>query len=204
MKKNFNLSLLVIGFIVYVICSIIARTSQEYYVMLGYAKDVLAGYSVIFDIAIIMMLAFCLTKSKTLNYVGYAIGAIIGVFSIEALVCLGETDINEFSLLLPYFGSLVMTFTSVLFFVGLCLKFFGFVKSNQKEQSSDSKIELLRLYAELSKDELISEEDFAIVKSNIISGDLKNSKEKLVELGNLKKLYDEQIITKEEFVTFTK
>ncbi|MBQ3235212.1 MAG: SHOCT domain-containing protein [Clostridia bacterium] len=191
MKKNFYYITITLGFVLYLVCSILASLSE------GYAPFVEG-----MNLYVILMIAFCFSKNKTLNIVGYSIGGIIIVYSIFALNVLGQGD--DFNLLLPYISALVMGAASVVYFVGLCLKFFGFIKKNGCQDTQDSKIDLLRLYAELNKDGLLTDEEFAEIKSSVIKGSIKENKEKLAQIKELKKLFDEQVITKEEFITFNK
>ena len=191
MKKSFNLVFISIVFVAYVICSILASFTSLYSV---------ATSSM--NLYVILMLAFCFAKSKTLNIVGYAIGGLIGVASLNSIIVLIQGDV--FLIILPFFASIALFIPSVIYFVNACLRTLGFIKKNGSQDTQDSKLDLLRLYAELSKDALITEEEFAEIKASVIKGTVKENKEKLTQLRELKKLFDEQVITKEEFISFNK
>ncbi len=193
MKKNINQIIIVFGLVVFLVGTLIACLSEFY----G-----LIPSSTYLSVYPILIIAFSFAKSKTLNYAGYTINAISGLNALAVIITYGEID--DFSLLLPYVGLLIMMLASLVFILGLALNYFGFVKAGKSPESSNNKIELLRLYAELNKDEIITDEEFADVKSSVIKGNLKETVEKLNQIKELKKLFDEQVITKDEFINFNK
>ena len=189
--KKFNLIFISIVFVAFVITSILASFNAYY-------MEIFSSL----NFYVVLMVAFCFAKSKVLNVVGYCIGGLIGVVSLNYIIVLAQGDV--FLLLLPCFASIALFIPSVVYFVSACLRSLGFIKNSGVQQSQDSKIDLLRLYGELNKDGLITEEEFANVKKSVIVGGVKENKEKLVQLRELKKLFDEQVITKDEFVSFNK
>ncbi len=189
--KKFNLIFISIVFVAFVITSILASFNAYY-------MEIFSSL----NFYVVLMVAFCFAKTKVLNTVGYCIGGLIGVLSLNYIIVLAQGDV--FLLLLPCFASIALIIPSIIYFVGASLTVLGFIKNCGTQQTQDSKIELLRLYGEMNKDGLIAEDEFANVKKAVIVGAVKENKEKLAQLKELKKLYDEQVITKEEFVNFNK
>ena len=193
MKKNVKQIILVIGLLTYLVGTLIASMSEDYGLIA--VNSYLALYP-------ILTIAFCFAQSKALNATGYTINAIAGMNALTIIISAG--DVEDVTLLLPYIGLIIMFVASFCYLVPAILKFFGFVKAGKSQKTSNEKIELLRLYAELNSNEIITDDEFATIKTNVIKGNVKDNTEKLNQIKELKKLFDEQVITKEEFISFNK
>ena len=193
MKKSINSIILTIGFIVYIVGVMLFKTSEN----LASAFFDLTGYS----IYVILIMAFLFAKSKSLNICGYSISAIAGLDALSVITTATAIEDFDFTLIIFAFGIIVMMMPAIIYFINCLLNLFGFTKMG-KQSTSDSKIDLLRLYAEINKDGIISDDEFASKKAVVIKGNSKDNKEELEQLKQLKRLYDEQVITKEEFVSF--
>lgn len=193
MKKNVKQIILVVGLLTYLVGTLIASMSEDYGLIA--VNSYLALYP-------ILTIAFCFAQSKALNATGYTINAIAGMNALTIIISAG--DVEDVTLLLPYIGLIIMFVASFCYLVPAILKFFGFVKAGKAQKTSNEKIELLRLYAELNSNEIITDDEFATIKTNVIKGNVKDNTEKLNQIKELKKLFDEQVITKEEFISFNK
>ena len=193
MKKNYKHVILFIGFIVYVLGLLITGMSFG-------IESIIYFNTVISIIYPILTIAFCVAQTKTLNVLGYAINSIAGVYALTLLI---QGDFEETAIIM-LIGLVIMMCVSICYLTTSILKFFGFVKAGKATASSNEKIELLRLYSELNKNEIITDEEFAEIKTSVIKGNIKDNTVKLNQIKELKKLYDEQVITKDEFITFNK
>ena len=193
MKKSINNIILTIGFILYVVGIILYNTSEN----IGSMYSEFALYS----ICAILIMAFSFAKSKALNICGYTISTIAGVDALGYIIAASDVKEPDFTLMIFAFGIIIMMVPAIIYLINSILKSLGFTKIGS-QTTSDSKIALLRLYAEINKDGIISDEEFASKKALVIKGNSKDNKEELEQLTQLKRLYDEQVITKEEFVSF--
>lgn len=193
MKKSINNIILTIGFIIYIVGVMLCSTSENNEML----PIALATYS----LYAILIMAFSFAKSKALNICAYSISAIAGVEALSLITSVSKIENFDAMLIIFTFGIIVMMIPAVIILINSILNLFGFTKVG-RQTTSDSKIDLLRLYAEINKDGIISDDEFIAKKAIVIKGNLKENKEEFEQLKQLKRLYDEQVITKEEFITF--
>ncbi|MBR6737542.1 MAG: hypothetical protein IKL82_04170 [Clostridia bacterium] len=114
-KKSIHLIFITIGFLVLVLGSpSLSITSNSY-------------HNAVFPI---LVLGFCFSSSKTLNKVGYAINAVIGINAINSLEY-SSGSIYTLGLLIMLVGSLTY------FFAAIC-SFFRFTNKSNNSKDNDN------------------------------------------------------------------
>ena len=118
MKKEFNKILMIIGFVVASLGAILVP------VVSSSAGSLLSTAF----IAPILAICFVFAKNNVLKNVGYALTVLCAIYGVTYLVY--GTDIDS---LLMGAGLLIMFAATLIYFLLLCLKFFGFVKSGKNK-----------------------------------------------------------------------
>lgn len=143
----------------------------------------------------ILVVCFIFAKNATLKNVGYALAVICGTNGITAIFY--GVSIDQ---LLIGIGLLVMFIAAVLYFLVICLKFFGFVKSGKGNCPASDPIHVLSQYKDLVNEKIVTEEEFDELKRNLLAnGD--NKVNSLEDLKKWKKALDQKIITEEEYAS---
>ncbi len=185
MKKEFNKILMVIGFAIAALGAILAPVmamSVESIVATSYIVPILA-------------VCFVFAKNNVLKNVGYGLNVICGVNGITYL-CFG---MNIDQMLLGV-GLLIMFIATVLYFLLLCLKFFGFVKSGKENCVGSDPIKVLSQYKELVNDKIVTEEEFDELKKNLLANN-ETKVNSIEDLKKWKKALDQKVITEEEYAS---
>lgn len=183
MKKEISKIIMVIAFLVTVI---------------GILIDALTLYAVnfsILEIAAVFAVCFVFAKNNTVKNFGYAIATLVGIIALSNLIISFSTFYSV--IYITSIGEIIYLVASICFFIPLLLKFFGFVKSGKDTVSGDIST-ILSKYKEMEKDKIITEEEFAALKSKTLKVGEKQSFN-IEDLKKWKKLLDQSIITEEEY-----
>ncbi len=185
MKKEFNKILMLIGFVVASLGAILIP-------VVSYSAGSVLSTAFI---APILAVCFIFAKSNVLKNVGYALTVLCAIDGITYLSIGSDID----SLLMGA-GLLIMFAGTVIYFLLLCLKFFGFVKSGKNSCPGGDPIQILSQYKELVNEKIVTEEEFEELKKNLLAN--KETKiSNIEELKKWKKALDQKIITEEEYAT---
>ena len=183
MKKEFNKVLMVIGFIIATLGAIIMP-----FMSYGFESLVSTAF-----IAPILAVCFIFAKNGVLKNVGYALTVLCGIDGFSYLSfasSIGDILIST--------GLLIMFLATILYFLLLCLKFFGFVKSGKSSTVTSDPIQILTQYKELVNEKIVTEEEFEELKKNILANN-ETKVSNIEELKKWKKALDQKIITEEEY-----
>lgn len=190
MKKNIIKTIIFLGFIIAVLGAIIdpmiANAELRAYAFL------FTNVSVYIAVASVLGTVFVFSKNATVENVGYALCAFVGVLGVVLIM-----NRNVFPLMLIPVGFIVMLVGAILQFLLIAIKFFGFIKAEDKKVIGDVSVTLMK-YKELEKDKVISEEEFNDLKTKTLAANAKDSVS-LEDLKKWKKLLDQGIITETEF-----
>lgn len=185
MKKSIIKTIIAIGFFVFVLGAIIDP------VMKSSAAAFIVG-NVYIAVAAILGTAFVFSKNTTLANVGYGLCAVIGAFGVTFMM-----HYASYPIMVTSVGLIIMLVGAVLQFLLIAIKFFGFIKSEDKQTVGDVSA-ILTHYKELEKEKVISEEEFNGLKAKVIAAN-ENDKVSLEDLKKWKKLLDQGIIDETEF-----
>lgn len=188
MKKSIIKTIIFLGFAVFVLGMFLDPIMDK---SATTAATVVSGLNYI-AIAAILGTAFIFSKNGTLANVGYGLCAVVGAIGVVMML---NSDV--FRLTILPIGLIVIFVGAVLQFLLIAIKFFGFIKSEDKQVVGDISATLAK-YKELEKEKVISEEEFNDLKSKVIATDA-NGKASLEDLKKWKKLLDQEIITETEF-----
>ena len=148
--------------------------------------------SVYIAVAAILGAVFVFSKNATVENVGYALCAFVGVLGVTMIM-----HDKVFPLMLIPVGFIVMLVGAILKFLLIAIKFFGFINAEDQKVIGDV-FDTLTKYKELEKDKVISEEEFNDLKTKTIAANAKDTVS-LEDLKKWKKLLDQGIITETEF-----
>lgn len=183
MKKEISKIMMVIAFLVTII---------------GVLIDALTLYTVnfsIMEIAAVFAVCFVFAKNNTIKLFGYAIATLLGVVALSNFI-ISVSALYSVITITPI-GEILYLVAAICFFIPLVLKFFGFVKSGRDATCGDIST-ILSKYKEMEKDKIITEEEFASLKSKTLKVGEKQSFN-IEDLKKWKKLLDQSIITEEEY-----
>ena len=185
MKKEFNKTLIVIGFIVAALGTVLSP-------MMALSLEAISSTAILVPIFVV---CFVFAKNNTVKNFGYALTVVCGANALSAIFYGYSMD-----QLLIGIGLLIMFFAGVLYFLVICLKFFGFVKNGKGNCPSGDPIQVLSQYKDLVNEKIVTEEEFDELKRNLLAnGDSKvNSIE---DLKKWKKALDQKIITEDEYAS---
>lgn len=150
------------------------------------------NFSVYIAVAAILGAIFVFSKNATVENVGYALCAFVGVLGVTMIM-----NDKVFPLVLIPVGFIVMLVGAILKFLLIAIKFFGFINAEDQKVVGDV-FDTLTKYKELEKDKVISEEEFNDLKTKTIAANAKDTVS-LEDLKKWKKLLDQGIITETEF-----
>lgn len=182
MKKSLIKTIIFLGFAVAVlgviIDPIITTTTAAY---------IISGTTI--AVAAILGATLIFSKNATVKNVGFALSAFVGAIGVYLIM---NTD-----LMITSVGLIIMLVGATLQFLFIAIKFFGFIKSEDK-QISGNVSDVLTKYKELEKEKIISEEEFNDLKTKAIAANAGNTIS-LEDLKKWKKLLDQNIINETEF-----
>ena len=184
MKKELNQIIMFVGFIVVVVGALISALSEDISATLSFASTYLIT---------IFAVTFIFAKNPVVKNFGYALAGFSGVDGIFAITLGSE------STMVANVGQIIMFVAAILYFILICLKFFGFVKGEKNNTTThNDAIEILNGYKALMTDKVVTEEEFEQLKKTVLS----NNKDKATSVNDLKKwkkALDQGVITDKEF-----
>lgn len=186
MKKEFNKILMVVGFVV---------AALGAFLMPMMVKVVESTLSSTYIIVPILAVCFVFAKNNVLKNVGYALTVLCGIDGINCLINGSGT-----ALILIGIGLLTMFVAAVIYFLLLCLKYFGFVKSGKVSCGGSDTIKVLSQYNELVNEKIVTEEEFDELKKNLFASN-ETKVGSIEDLKKWKKALDQKIITEEEYAS---
>ncbi|MBO7149584.1 MAG: SHOCT domain-containing protein [Clostridia bacterium] len=202
MKNKIKKILAFIGFTVVVIAAIISMMSIVLPIDLEYIDSTLLtvleiGWGVLLALLpAVFAVCFIFSENKTLNNFGYAISALnlgLGLFYMFYY----ETILAV--------GLIIMSLASVLYFVEIVFAFFGYVLNKTKGcdscEESSSDFSEVEKYSQMLADGIITEEEYASLKSKIFALGKKKGSSSVEDLKKWKKLFDKNLISNEEFAS---
>ena len=142
-------------------------------------------------IAAVLATCFIFAKNGVVKNVGFALGAMAGVYGIVLIV------LNAY--LVAAVGMILMLLSSVCYFIVLALAFFGFVKRDSVAVRSADVATLLGKYKEMEQDKVITDEEFSQLKAQVLQTLTEKESATLEDLKKWKKLLDQGVISDEEF-----
>ena len=187
MKKSIIKTIIAIGFFVAVLGAILDPVMDTKAVAF-----IFSNAFIYIAVAAILGTVFVFSKNTTLTNAGYGLCAVVGAFGVTLMM-----NSTAYPIMVTSIGLIIMLVGAVLQFLLIAIKFFGFIKSEDKQAVGDVSA-ILTHYKELEKEKVISEEEFNDLKSKTIATST-NGKISLEDLKKWKKLLDQGIITETEF-----
>lgn len=187
MKRKISKITLFVGFVVTMVGILLDSLISDGTITLsvtgvmGYSPTILAA---------LLGTCFIFAQNRTLIRIGYALSAFAGIRGLLLLIS-GMTA-EQFTI--TGFGLTLILIASLLYFIHICVVFFGYSKGNRE----DDLPRLLAAYKSLEKDNIISADEFAALKVELLSRQ-NNNDVSLSDLRQWKKLQDQGILTEEEF-----
>jgi len=189
MKKSVNQIVMVLGFIVLLVGTIIANLSS-------YAVC-LATFGTV-NLAAIFAVTCIFADNRVIKNIGYSLSSFVAAYGIGVIATQTISAIGIGGLVASI-GMIIMGLAVVLYALIFVLKVFGFVKSGEKtECASTATLDELGRYKEMLQDKILSEDEFDSLKQKILA----NAEAKAISIDDLKKwkkLLDQQIINESEF-----
>ena len=176
MKRKITNVLMFIGFMVMVLGVIIEGSSAAILSMLFSAPGIAATLAV----------CFVNSSNNTVKNVGFALSALVGA-------C-GVLLIAEEEMVVLAIGMLFMLFATLGFAFSHILKFFGWVKDKKESSEAIDVSSQLGKYKEMEKEQIISEEEFAQLKGQVLQAVSDNKHFTFDDLKKWKKLLDQQVM----------
>lgn len=187
MKKSIIKTIIAIGFFVAVLGAIIDPMMDTMAVAF-----IFSNAFIYIAVAAILGTVFVFSKNATLANAGYGLCAVVGAFGVTLMM-----NSIAYPIMVTSIGLIIMFVGAVLQFLLIAIKFFGFIKSEDKQVVGDVS-DMLTKYKELEKEKVISEEEFNDLKTKTIAAN-ESDKVSLEDLKKWKKLLDQNIITETEF-----
>ena len=187
MKKSIIKTIIAIGFFVAVLGAILDPVMDTKAVAF-----IFSNAFIYIAVAAILGTVFVFSKNTTLTNAGYGLCAVVGAFGVTLMM-----NSTAYPIMVTSIGLIIMLVGAVLQFLLIAIKFFGFIKSEDKQAVGDVSA-ILTHYKELEKEKVISEEELNDLKSKTIATST-NGKISLEDLKKWKKLLDQGIITETEF-----
>lgn len=134
-------------------------------------------------------------KNMTKN-VGYALAGISGTHGLAIFL----VSINAGTFLLYALGLALLFVAALIYFLYVCICFFGFAKNktcDSAHQNNDL-CAVLGSYKELQQEKVLSESEYEALKEAALS-EASGQKVGIDDLKKWKKMLDQNIITEEEF-----
>ena len=134
-------------------------------------------------------------KSMTKN-VGYALAGVCGTFGL--IIFLDVINLGKF--LFSAFGLSFLFVAALIYFLYVCICFFGFAKNKTCDSAHQNKdlCAVLGSYKELQQEKVLSESEYEALKEAALS-EASGQKVGIDDLKKWKKMLDQNIITEEEF-----
>ena len=134
-------------------------------------------------------------KSMTKN-VGYALAGVCGTFGL--IIFLDVINLGKF--LFSAFGLSFLFVAALIYFLYVCICFFGFAKNKTCDSAHRNKdlCAILGSYKELQQEKVLSESEYEALKEAALS-EASGQKVGIDDLKKWKKMLDQNIITEEEF-----
>ncbi len=189
MKKTLNQIVMVLGFVVLIVGTVLANLDSDIATLATFAT---ANVAAIFAVSCIF------ATNSVIKNIGYSLAAFVAAYGAGMIAGLDFNDLDIGALLVAV-GMLIMGVAAILYALIFVLKAFGFVKNGtSNEVKTSATLDELAHYKEMMQDKILSEEEFDSLKQKILS----NAEAKAISIDDLKKwkkLLDQQIITEAEF-----
>ncbi len=182
MKKEINKMIMFIGFSIMLVGML----------LMGFSEEATLEETAMTTLVLPALFAttFIFAKNSVVKNIGYGLGAISGMDGISVIVIKGI----HMSTMIFSIGLILMLVSSILYFISLCLTFFGF----SKQDTNTDTLDLLKSYIELRSDNVITEEEFESVKAKLLAQNV-NKGSPIQELKKWKKLLDQNFILQDEY-----
>lgn len=197
MKKQISSLIMFIGFAVLVLGTILDALSAA---KSGTASSSASTASLIAILSatpnIAAVFAVCLVNSEknVTKNVGYALGGMTGAYGLVSFILALQAEESAF--LLAPLGQSVMFVASLIYFLYVCISFFGFAKKDTTKKEAQDIYATLSSYKELEDGDVIDESEFDALKEAALAD---ADKVAVKDLKRWKELLDKQVITEEDF-----
>ena len=189
MKKTLNQIVMVLGFVVVIVGTVLANLDSDIATLATFAT---ANVAAIFAVTCIF------AANSVIKNIGYAIAALLATYGVGVVSWINP-DKPDIGALVVSVGMIIMGLATLLYALIFVLKAFGFVKNGAKDESKTAAtLDELGRYKEMLQDKILSEDEFDSLKQKILA----NAEAKAISIDDLKKwkkLLDQQIITEAEF-----
>lgn len=199
MKKHITSIISFIGFAVALLGVVIDTLSATVSVPSGSSRALISliSQSTVFSL-IGAAFAVCLInsdKSMTKN-VGYDLAGVCGTFGLIIFLF----SINAGTFLLYALGLALLFVAALIYFLYVCICFFGFAKNKTCDSAhrNNDLCAVLGSYKELQQEKVLSESEYETLKESALS-EASGQKVGIDDLKKWKKMLDQNIITEEEF-----
>lgn len=134
-------------------------------------------------------------KNMTKN-VGYALAGISGTYGLAIFL----SSIKAGAFLLYALGLTLLFVAALIYFLYVCICFFGFAKNKTCDSAhrNNDLCAILGSYKELQQEKVLSESEYEALKEAALS-EASGQKVGIDDLKKWKKMLDQNIITEEEF-----
>ena len=187
MKKEVNKILIVIGLLVSILGLILSPFMDMFLVD--------ATISLI-SLGLIVLLGgtFVFAKNNIVKNIGYGLCALSIVQASPFFFYSGTMGLMLYGI-----GTVVMFVGALLYVIVLTLQYLGFVKTDSCKATETSDILLtLSKYKDLTKENILTEEEFNEIKLSLLSN-TNNKAKSIDDLKKWKKAVDQEVITQDEY-----
>lgn len=182
MKKELNQIIMVIGFAIALVGVVIDSLNKT---------PVISTLLTTGTISVVLSTAFIFSGNNTVKNVGYGLGAFIGANGIYILAQGGEF----IGAMVFGIGLIVIFVATFLYFLLLCLKFFGFAKNTEANPTT---LDKLFAYKQLLDEKVVNEQEFNELKKKLLSVS-ENKVPTIEDLKKWRKAVDQKIISEQEY-----
>ena len=187
MKKTLNQFVMILGFIVVIIGTIMAN-------VLTSGASVTTFTTV--NVAAIFAVTCIFAANSIIKNIGYGLAAFVASFGIGVVAWVDPENLN-IGVVIAAFGMIIMGVAALLYALIYVLRAFGFVKKGVAKEDTIALDELGR-YKEMLQDNILSDDEFDGLKQKVLATEAAKAIS-IDDLKKWKKLLDQQVITEAEF-----
>ena len=187
MKKTLNQFVMILGFIVVIIGTIMAN-------VLTSGASVTTFTTV--NVAAIFAVTCIFAANSIIKNIGYGLAAFVASFGIGVVAWVDPENLN-IGEVIAAFGMIIMGVAALLYALIYVLRAFGFVKKGVAKEDTIALDELGR-YKEMLQDNILSDDEFDGLKQKVLATEAAKAIS-IDDLKKWKKLLDQQVITEAEF-----
>ena len=187
MKKTLNQFVMILGFIVLVIGTIMANVLTAGAAVLTFD---------IVNVAAIFAVTCIFASNSIVKNIGYSLAAFVASAGIGVVAWMDPINLN-IGVVIAAVGMIIMGVAALLYALIYVLRAFGFVKKGTAKVDTIALDELGR-YKEMLQDNILSDDEFDGLKQKVLATEAAKAIS-IDDLKKWKKLLDQQVITEAEF-----